>query len=202
MHAATARPTLIEALWPAQDARAQLTGKILRGAILAVVGSMLLTLSAKVNVPFYPVPMSMQTFAVLVIGAAYGWRLGTATMLLYLAEGAAGLPVFAGTPEKGIGLAYMLGPTGGYLVGFVAGAAVTGWLCERGWDRSWVLLLAAMAIGHVLIFVFGVAWLANLIGFEKAWAAGVVPFYLATVLKTLLAAAVIKGGWSLAMRSA
>jgi biotin transport system substrate-specific component len=152
-------------------------------------------------VPFYPVPMSMQTFAVLVIGAAYGWRLGAATVLLYLAEGAAGLPVFAGTPEKGVGLAYMLGPTGGYLVGFVAGAAVTGWLCERGWDRSWALLLAAMLIGHVLIFVFGVAWLASLIGFDKAWAAGVTPFYLATLLKTLLAAAVIRGGWTLAARA-
>jgi biotin transport system substrate-specific component len=194
MQTATARPTLAEALWPAQ-------GAFVRGAILALAGSLLLWLSAKVNVPFYPVPMSMQTFAVLVIGAAYGWRLGAATVLLYLAEGAAGLPVFAGTPEKGVGLAYMLGPTGGYLVGFVAGAAVTGWLCERGWDRSWALLLAAMLIGHVLIFVFGVAWLATLIGFDKAWAAGVTPFYLATLLKTLLAAAVIKGGWTLAARA-
>jgi biotin transport system substrate-specific component len=92
----------------------------------------------------------------------------------------------------------MLGPTGGYLAGFVVGAALTGWLCERGWDRSWALLLAAMLIGHAAIFVFGVAWLASLIGFTKAWAAGVTPFYLATVLKTLLAAAFIKGAWSLA----
>jgi biotin transport system substrate-specific component len=200
MQATVARPTLVEALWPAQGAPAQPAAKLLRGVLLAVVGSMLLALSAKVNVPFYPVPLSMQTFAVLVIGAAYGWRLGGATVLLYLAEGALGLPVFAGTPEKGIGLAYMMGPTGGYLVGFMAGAVITGWLCERGWDRSWALLLAAMLIGHVAIFVFGVAWLAGLIGFEKAWIAGVAPFYLATVLKTLLAAAVIKGGWSLALR--
>jgi biotin transport system substrate-specific component len=201
MQAAVARPTLVEALWPAQGAPAQPAAKLLRGVLLAVVGSLLLALSAKVNVPFYPVPLSMQTFAVLVIGAAYGWRLGGATVLLYLAEGALGLPVFAGTPEKGIGLAYMMGPTGGYLAGFMAGAVLTGWLCERGWDRTWALLLAAMFIGHVAIFVFGVAWLAGLIGFEKAWIAGVVPFYLATVLKTLLAAAVIKGGWSLATRS-
>lgn len=198
MHAAAKRPTLIAAFWPAADAGAGPAFSALRYAVLALAGTALLWLSAKINVPFYPVPMSMQTFVVLAIGAAYGWRLGAATLLLYLAEGAAGLPVFAGTPEKGIGLAYMMGPTGGYLVGFVAGAALTGWLCERGFDRSFLGLTAAMFIGHVVIFVFGVAWLAGLIGFEKAWAAGVAPFYLATVLKTLLAAAAIQGGWKLA----
>jgi biotin transport system substrate-specific component len=191
MHAATAKTTLVEALWPTRSA-------MLRNAILAIGGSLLLTLSAKINVPFYPVPLSMQTFAVLVIGAAFGWRLGAATVLLYLAEGAAGLPVFAGTPEKGIGLAYMMGPTGGYLAGFVAGAAIVGWLAERGWDRSILLLTGAMFIGHVAIFVFGAAWLSTIVGIEKAWALGVAPFYLATVFKTLLAAACIKAGWSAA----
>jgi len=200
MHATATRTTLIAAVWPAHDARAQRVSIILRGVFLAVIGSLLLTLSAKVNVPFYPVPLSMQTFAVLVIGAAYGWRLGAATVLLYLAQGAMGLPVFAGTPEKGIGLAYMLGPTGGYLVGFVVAAALIGWLTERGWDRSFLWLTAAMAIGHVIILAYGMAWLASLIGFDKAWAFGVAPFYLATVLKTLLGAAFIKGAWSLAAR--
>jgi biotin transport system substrate-specific component len=188
-----ARPTLIEALLPAARVPAWA-----RNALLAVGGSLLLTLSAKINVPFYPVPLSMQTFAVLAIGAAFGWRLGAATVLFYLAQGALGLPVFAGTPEKGIGLAYMMGPTGGYLAGFVAGAALTGWLAERGWDRSFLLLTAAMFLGHVAIFAPGAGWLATIVGVEKAWLLGVAPFYLATVFKTLLAAACIKAGWSAA----
>lgn len=194
MQATATRNTLIAVLWPAAS-----VGRIARHVLLAVAGSALMWLSAKINVPFYPVPLSMQTFVVLVIGAAYGWKLGSATMLLYLAEGAAGLPVFAGTPEKGIGLAYMVGPTGGYLVGFVVAAAVTGWLCERRWDVSFGWLILTMLIGHVVIFVFGVGYLWSLIGFEQAWAGGLVPFYHATLLKTLLAAAFIKGAWSLAM---
>lgn len=189
MQATTQRQTLMEALWPSQYGW-------LRNVLLLVAGSMLLTLSAKVNVPFYPVPMTMQTFAVLVIGAAYGWRLGTATVLFYLAQGALGLPVFAGTPEKGIGLAYLMGPTGGYLVGFAAGAFVTGWLAERGWDRSFLKLLAAMFFGHLAIFAFGAAYLGTLIGYDKAWTLGVAPFYLATLFKTLLAATCMKAGWS------
>ncbi len=161
MQATAQRHTLVEALWPGQSAW-------LRNTILLVAGSMLLTLSAKVNVPFYPVPMTMQTFAVLVIGAAYGWRLGTATVLFYLAQGAFGLPVFAGTPEKGIGLAYLMGPTGGYLIGFAAAAFVAGWLAERGWDRSMPGLIAAMFLGHVTIFILGTAYLGSLIGYDKA----------------------------------
>ena len=103
--------------------------------LLALVGTLALTVSAKTQIPFWPVPMTMQTFVVLVIGMAYGARLGVATIALYLLEGALGLPVFAGTPEKGVGLAYMMGPTGGYLLGFVAGAWLCGWLAERGFDR-------------------------------------------------------------------
>lgn len=189
MPALVQRPTLMEALLPAQNVW-------LRNLLLVAGGSLLLTLSAKVNVPFYPVPMTMQTFAVLLIGAASGWRLGTATVLFYLAQGAIGLPVFAGTPEKGIGLAYMMGPTGGYLLGFAVGAFVTGWLAERGWDRSFLKLTVAMFLGHVAIFILGSAYLGSLIGYEKAWMVGVAPFYLATVFKTLLAAACMKAGWS------
>lgn len=194
---ATPRSTLIETVWPAGPASA-----IVRTVLLALVGTALLTLSAKVKVPFYPVPMTMQTFVVLVIGAAYGWRLGSLTILAYLAEGALGLPVFADTPEKGIGLAYMMGPTGGYLAGFVAAAAFVGWLAERGWDRSPARLFAAMALGHAVLFCFGVAWLASYLGIEKAWMAGVAPFYLATLLKTALGTAVVLGGWSVAKRRA
>jgi biotin transport system substrate-specific component len=140
----------------------------------------------------------MQTFVVLVIGAAFGWKLGAATLLLYLAEGALGLPVFAGTPARGIGIAYMAGPTGGYLVGFVAGAALCGWLAERGWDRSVRRTAVAMALGHVLILGSGWAWLAVLVGPQKAYLAGVAPFYLATVLKTALALAALPLAWRVA----
>jgi biotin transport system substrate-specific component len=125
----------------------------------------------------------------------YGSRLGAATVGLYLLQGALGLPVFAGTPEKGIGLAYMMGPTGGYLVGFLLAAAVVGWLAERGWDRTLSLAVVAMVIGTILLFVPGILWLAALIGLSKAVAAGVTPFLLASVVKLALAAAVMPLAW-------
>ena len=184
-------PTLATALWPADTVNA----RVARNVLLALVGTLALTISAKVQIPFWPVPMTMQTFVVLVIGMAYGTRLGVATTVLYLLEGALGLPVFAGTPEKGIGLGYMMGPTGGYLLGFVAGAWLCGWLAERGFDRSPVKTLLAMSLGHALIFVCGVAWLAQLIGFEKAFATGVVPFWAATIAKTLLGVATLPLAW-------
>jgi biotin transport system substrate-specific component len=112
-----------------------------------------------------------------------------------VAEGAAGLPVFAGTPEKGLGLPYMMGPTGGYILGFVMAAFVTGLLAERGWTRSLPGALAAMAIGHAVIFLFGFAWLAVLFGTVQAFAVGVAPFYAATVIKTLLGAALLPAAW-------
>ena len=193
-HDNTAHPTLIGSAWPGA------AGSWLRMAILAIAGTVLLTVSAKIQVPFYPVPMTMQTFAVLVIGMAYGWKLGGATVALYLAEGAAGLPVFAGTPEKGVGLAYMAGPTGGYLAGFVLAAGIAGRLGEKGWDRSIPMTLAAMVIGTVIIFAPGYVWLALLIGSEKAWAFGVLPFLLGEVFKIALAAAVLPGAWKLIAR--
>jgi biotin transport system substrate-specific component len=183
------QPTLLSAAWPAS------TEGYLRKIVVALAGTALLTLSAKTQVPFYPVPMTMQTFVVLVIGMAFGWRLGAATVVLYLVEGAFGLPVFAGTPEKGIGLAYMAGPTGGYLVGFAVAAAVVGYLGERGWDRNLLTTLLAMIIGTAVIFAFGSAWLAQLIGFDKAIEFGVVPFLWAAVFKILLAAAVLPACW-------
>ena len=178
--------TLIDSLWPARTA--------LRGAVLMALGTALLALSAKIQVPFYLVPMTMQTLVVLVIGAAYGWRLGGATVALYLLEGALGLPVFAG---PGAGPAYMAGPTGGFLVGFLVAAMATGFIAERGWHRSIPRVLAMMAVGHAVIFAFGVAWLATAlnIDFARAWGLGVAPFYAATVLKTLLAAALIQAAW-------
>ena len=134
-------PTLINAIWPRE------TGGLLRLALLAIAGSALMAVSAKIQVPMWPVPMTMQTFAVLVIGMAYGARLAGATLLLYLAEGAVGFPVFA----SGGGIAYMAGPTGGYLVGFLIAAVMVGWLAERGWDRNVVLTFLANLGGTVII---------------------------------------------------
>ena len=194
--ATTLQATLAGVLWPAESAH-----KALRFAVLAVVGTLLLTLAAKIQVPFYPVPMTMQTLVVLGLGMAYGWRLGGATLLLYLAEGAVGLPVFAGTPEKGIGLAYMLGGTGGYLLGFVLAAAACGYLAERGWDRNVLTTALAMLIGNVLIYVPGLFWLGTLFGWDKpifAW--GLTPFLLGDLLKLVLAAALLPLAWKLVRR--
>ena len=172
-------------------------GGLLTAATAAVLGSLLLAASAKVQVPFWPVPMTMQSMVVILLGMAYGSRLATATVLLYLAEGLAGLPVFAGA---GAGPAYMAGPTAGYLLGFVLAAGVTGWLAERGWDRSPVKAVAALAIGHALLFVPGVAWMAVLFGGEKAVALGLTPFLAATVLKTALGAAIMQAAWKVVAR--
>ena len=190
------RPTLIAAVWP-EGSLAQ----PLRLAILALAGTALLFLSAKINLPMYPVPMTMQTFAVLAIGMAYGWRLGGATLLLYLAEGAVGLPVFAGTPEKGVGLAYMLGGTGGYLVGFVLAAVLVGWLAERGWDRNPATTALAMLLGNIIIYVPGLIWLGSLFGWDKPileW--GLTPFLVGDGVKLLLAAAVLPLAWKAVRR--
>lgn len=181
------RPTLAATLWPQQAA-----SRIARFAALAIGGALALAMSAKAQVPFYPVPMTLQTLVVLAIGAAFGARLAAATVLLYLAEGVLGLQVFAGASA---GPAYMAGPTGGYLVGFLVAAALVGWLAERGWDRSLGWLLAAAAFGDLAILACGFAWLAGLIGPEKAWLGGVVPFLPADVLKTLLASALVAAAW-------
>lgn len=187
--------TLIGTVWPERS-----VARPLRLAILAIAGTALLTLSAKIQVPFWPVPMTMQTFAVLVIGMAYGWRLGGATLLLYMAEGAAGLPVFAGTPEKGLGLAYMTGPTGGYLLGFVLAAALVGWLAEKGWDRRVPTTALAMLLGNAVIYIPGLLWLAVMIGLEKAVKFGLAPFLMGDAVKLLLAAAALPLAWRVVQR--
>jgi biotin transport system substrate-specific component len=158
--------------------------------ILVALGTALLALSAKINLPLPYVPMTLQTLVVLMIGAAYGWRLGSATVIAYLAEGAIGLPVFAGPVG---GLAPLLGPTAGYLAGFVAAAFITGWLSERGWDRSVPRLFVAMGLGHIVILAAGFAWLAfgMKFGVEKAWLVGIVPFVAASVIKNALGAAFV-----------
>jgi biotin transport system substrate-specific component len=187
----TLTPTLAEVLWPS-DAKA------LRAIVLALIGSAVLWASAKIQVPFYPVPMTLQTLAVLGLGMAYGWRLAFATLLLYLAQGAFGLPVFAGTPEKGIGLAYMMGPTGGYLLGFLLAATLCGWLAERGWDRNVATTALAMLLGNIVIYVPGLLWLGTLVGWDKPvleW--GLTPFLAGDATKLVLAALILPGLWTL-----
>ena len=162
---------------------------------LVGLGVLLLTLSAKLQIPLWPVPMTMQTYVVLVIAMAYGTRLGIATLAGYLLAGALGAPVFAGTPEKGIGVPYMLGPTGGYLLGFLLSTCLMGKLAQHGWDRSLALSLAAMTLGHILILACGVAWLAIAMGWERAVEVGLAPFVVATILKTVLAALTLPLAW-------
>ena len=144
--------------------------------------------------------MSLQTLVVLLISAS-GMRLGVATLLLYLAEGAMGFPVFQATPEKGIGIAYMLGSTGGYLAGFVVMAAIAGWAADRGWDRNVLKLLAAMVVAEIVMMAMGWAWLSTLIGAEKAWTFGVLPFILPDAVKVALAACLLPAAWSLGRRA-
>ena len=168
-----------------------------RAIALATFGSIALAVSAKTQVPFWPVPATMQSLVVLLIGAAYGARLGAATVLLYLAEGLAGLPVFAGPSA---GPAYMAGPTAGYLIGFVLAAGLVGWLAERGWNRSFARAAVVMSVGHIVLFVPGVLWLALLFGWPKALAVGVDPFILATVVKSALGAGIVAACRSVADR--
>lgn len=189
--AVTARP-LIDLALP-QKGVARLGGQI----FLAVLGTLLLTISAKTKVVLGPVDMSLQTLVVLLIAAGFGFRLGVATLLLYMAEGAMGFPVFQSTPEKGIGIAYMLGTTGGYLAGFVVMAAIVGWAADRGFDRNPVKLFGVMLAANAVMLTMGFAWLAVLIGAEKAWALGVVPFIVPDLIKVALAAAIVPAVWSL-----
>ena len=185
--------SFVDALWPARG-----TSRTVRAILLALLGSALLTLSAKLQVPFYPVPMTMQTLVVLLIGLAFGAGLGAAAVLLYLAEGALGLPVFAGTPEKGIGLPYMLGPTGGYLVGFVLAAASAGWIAERRRDAAGLAL--AVVAGTIAIYLPGVLWLARFVGFDQALQLGLVPFLWGDLLKAALAFSLALGGAAMVRR--
>lgn len=162
-----------------------------------VLGSALLWASAKVQVPFWPVPMTMQTYVVLSLGPLLGWRLGAATVAVYLVEGAIGLPVFAGVPASGLGLAYMVGPTGGYLAGYLVAATLVGVLVERGWDRSFGSLAVALLAGELAILFLGCSWLAVQLGWESALAYGFGPFLFGDAVKLCLAGGTANFGRSL-----
>jgi biotin transport system substrate-specific component len=160
--------------------------------LVALVGSGLLWLSAKIQVPFWPVPMTFQTATVMLLGIALGWRLALGTVFLYLAEGAAGLPVFAGTPQNGLGLAYMAGPTGGYLLGFAAAACVSGWATLR--SGSVLVMAAGLLLATMTVYVFGGSWLSLFVGPVRAFEFGVLPFLLGDALKLLLVLAIWQAG--------
>jgi biotin transport system substrate-specific component len=169
---------------------------LLYDIVLIVGGSLLIALSAQIAIGF-PVPITAQTFAVLMIAALLGTRRGVACVLAYLAEGAAGLPVFA--QAKG-GLAAFAGPTGGYLVGFVVAAFVVGLLAEKGWDRRFWTTILAMVIGNIIIYAFGLTWLSILTGPRAAAAGGLYPFIPGDILKILLAAAALPSAWKIIRR--
>lgn len=183
---------LIDVVWPIEDR----SNSYIRGLVLALLGTLLLTVAEKVQVPLWPVPMTMGTFVVLGLGMIYGWRLAGATMLLYLSEGAIGLPVFAGTPQLGIGLTYMMGTTGGYLIGFVLAAMLVGWLAEKGWDRSMMGTVLAMLVGTIVIYVPGILWLGFLIGWDQSVIElGLSTFILGDVIKLALATILMPLAW-------
>jgi biotin transport system substrate-specific component len=167
-------------------------------AVLVVLFSAFVALTAQVEIPLWPVPLTLQTLGVLFTGAVLGSRRGALALLLYLTEGALGLPVFAGGAS---GVGYMLGPTGGYLVGFVVAAGAVGWLAQRGWDRRLVWAAVAMVIGNVIIYACGVAWLAAFLG--DLWGAlvkGMLLFVVGDLIKIAVAALTLPGGWKLARR--
>lgn len=176
----------------------------LRDAILVIAGSVVIAVAAKVSVPFYPVPLTLQTLAIALVAVAYGFRLGTLAVLAYLSEGLLGLPVFANTPPSVAGPAYFLGTTGGFLVGFVVLAAIVGFAADRGADRSILKLFAAVLVGEVVMFALGFVWLGwfatlasggNGIGLAKAWSAGVLPFLLGDLLKSAVVALAVPAAW-------
>tara|TARA_Y100001970_G_scaffold111721_1_gene139421 strand:+ start:8132 stop:8680 length:549 start_codon:yes stop_codon:yes gene_type:complete len=157
-----------------------LNQKLIKYIFIAFFGSILLAISAKIQIPFYPVPMTMQTFMVIFIGIAFGWKLGLLTVAIYLVEGAIGLPVFAGTPEKGIGIAYMVGTTGGYLFGFLVAVFFAGFVnLEKNIFRN--LFLISFAVST--IYLFGLPWLAYLKGWNIAYVYGFKQVILSDILK-------------------
>ena len=158
---------------------------ILKKILLVIFGTLLLTVSAKIKVPFYPVPMTMQTFVVLLIGITLGWKLGLVTILAYLFEGAIGLPVFAGTPEKGVGISYITGPTGGYLIGFITSVLIAGFV---NLNRNIFVRFLLISLSVFAIYLTGVPWLAYLAGWEVAYVWGIKNFVLAEILKIAILA--------------
>ena len=159
--------------------------KLLKYVFLALIGSIILAVSSKIKIPFYPVPMTMQTLIVLVIGIGFGWKLGLVTVSLYLFEGIIGLPVFSGTPENGLGLVYFTGPTMGYLLGFLVAVYISG---KFNYDTNLIRNFLKLLLATSFIYILGMTWLGNLIGWDKPiFQLGAQPFLLAELFKILIA---------------
>ena len=193
MASVAVRPVLADVVWSTEG-----TSVWVKRLVLLVVGVLALAVAAKIRIPMWPVPLTMGTFAVLTIGAAYGPRLGLSTILAYLVVGALGFDVFAGSSAENAGLAYMMGGTGGYLVGYALAAVALGAFARRGWDRSMTWMAVAMLIGNALIYIPGLLWLGILYGWDKPileW--GLTPFLLGDALKLALAALLVPAIWKL-----
>ena len=163
--------------------------KFLRYILVVFAGTLILAVSSKIKIPFYPVPMTMQTLIVLSLGALFGWKIGIATVILYLFEGMIGLPVFAGTPEKGLGLVYFVGPTMGYLIGFIPAVFFSGLLrvhIKYNLIIKFILYFIIYTFSVSFIYLFGLIWLTNFVPVEKIWLLGALPFLPAELLKVLI----------------
>ena len=164
--------------------------KIIKSLLVIILGSILLTISAKIKVPFYPVPMTMQTFVVLFLGISFGYKIGLSAVGLYLLEGIIGLPVFSNSPERGIGLAYFTGPTMGYLIGFLSACYLASLIKQKD---NFFMIIAKLVLAVSTIYIFGVLWLGTLIGWEKPiLSLGVTPFIFAEIFKILLLSLLVK----------
>lgn len=183
----TSTTTLASRVWP-------VSGSWTKQALLVVLGSLFIAICAQITIHLPLVPVTMQTFAILAVGAAFGFRLGTAAVILYLIEGLAGLPVFA---EFRAGMPVLLGPTGGYLVGFVLAAALVGWFAERGYDRRVLSMFGVMMLGAAVLYIPGLLWLGYAFtGFDKVLELGLYPFLWGDMLKAGLAAVAFPTAWS------
>ncbi len=193
MTTATYDKVLTETFGPTEGA-----AKLLKQAVLVIVGIAALAIFAKIKVPMWPVPITMGTFAVLTIGAAYGPRLGLTTIMGYMIVGALGYDVFAGSSAEKFGIEYMLGGTGGYLVGYVLATLALGYFARQGWDRSMGKMALAMLIGNALIYIPGLVWLGQLYGWDQPilqW--GLTPFLVGDAIKLVLAALLVPAVWKL-----
>lgn len=193
MTSMTGSQALVQRYWPSRE-QAGLGQGAVRALALIAFGSLFLAVMAQIKVPMWPVPITLQTFAILLLGLTYGFRLGTATILAHVAQGALGLPVFAGGAG---GAAVLMGPTGGYIAGFILAVMLTGWLADRGWSRRILPAIAALVLGNLAIYALGAGYLngAFLGDWTKTLAVGVLPFLLGDALKIGLAVSVLQLGW-------
>jgi len=195
--------TIVDRVVPHSESR---SSALVRNALLVVAGTIFVSLLAQISIPWYPVPFTGQTLAVLLVGGVLGaWR-GAASLLLYFIIGALGLPVFS---DQAGGWDIITGATGGYIIGFILAAAVVGWIAERGADRRVVPMIFTLILGNILIYAIGVPWLASWtppgasasLGWSQAYLYGIEPFVLGDALKLAIAAALLPAGWALLQRT-